>query len=67
MSEQAKIVVVTQFRCGGKVVKPKKQLTVGEDVSKSEARSLVSQGKAKWLEAKSDSKSGGKYTGSEDE
>lgn len=60
MSEQTKIVVTSPFRCGGKLVKANKQLTVGDDVSKSEARALVFQKKAKWLEAKSDGKSGGK-------
>lgn len=58
MSEQTKIIVKSPFRCNGAVVKPNKQLTVGKDVTKSEARALVYQKKALWADTKSNTKSG---------
>ncbi|MEZ9525716.1 hypothetical protein [Enterovibrio norvegicus] len=49
MSKQLEIVVISAFRCRGGLRKPGTNLTVGEDVTNSEARSLVGQKKAAWV------------------
>nr|WP_319555998.1 hypothetical protein [uncultured Vibrio sp.] len=50
MSQVRKIVTTAPIRCCGKSVKPETELTVGEHLTKNEAISLVSLGKAEWIE-----------------
>ncbi|WP_067096168.1 hypothetical protein [Marinomonas atlantica] len=45
MSEVIKFKVLKAFRAGGKLVKEKSQISIGERLTKAEARALVSQGK----------------------
>lgn len=46
---QEKIKVVSPFRCGGKLVKVNKVLTVDKDLPKQDARRMVACKKAVWV------------------
>ncbi|EOG7750588.1 hypothetical protein ACLIOB_001166 [Vibrio cholerae] len=49
MKDELKIKTTAPVRCGGKSLKLDTELVVGQALKLSEARSLVSRGKASWV------------------
>lgn len=52
MSEPTKITVLAPFRCGGKLVKEKTTLEVDKQISKKDAKAMVANGLARWVQSK---------------
>ena len=51
MTQARQIETTAPIRCLGRSLKPGTELTVGEHLTKNEAISLVSLGKAVWVES----------------
>ncbi|MEY8204881.1 MAG: hypothetical protein RPR40_07365 [Bermanella sp.] len=63
MSDLKTVVVVSNFRCKGKLAQKGDWLAVGEDISKSDAKAVVASGVARAV--KKDEKKPGKKKDSE--
>ncbi len=58
MKDELKIKTTAPVRCGGKSLKLDTELVVGQALKLSEARSLVSRGKASWVSDEDEKKKG---------